>query len=147
MLLLRKRLCCITILRLLFHWTGPGVFLFTCNRLELVRYESKIGPANKQVQYWNRSRPVPEWCPCKQKACPVRFSDRIHWICLHPVPCIASGCFTYFWDVRIKSYFRIKKKPLIGWIFRAAYSTWHFLGYATYMKYCFKQRLELLITF
>ena len=44
---------------------------------------SKIRPAEKQVQFWIRSGPVPKSVLGKQKARPVRFS---YWIHLEPVP-------------------------------------------------------------
>ena len=63
--------------------TGPdraSVYTFW-NRSGTDPSGSKIGPIQKQVQFWIRLKPFrtgSRTVPCRQKAYPIRFSDRIH---------------------------------------------------------------------
>ena len=59
-----------------YVYTGPNR-----NQSETDSNGSKTGPAVSQVQFWIRLdsfRTGPRTVPCKKKAYPVRFSDRIH---------------------------------------------------------------------
>ena len=83
-----------------YHWRQRKTQLFVIILIpDSACYWSKTGPAKKQVQFCSLTDPFrnSRTVPCKQKASPVRFSDRIR---LEPVPCKHSLKFRPTNDVQ-----------------------------------------------